>query len=147
MIKSNAKILFVCIGNTCRSVLAEHIAKEKYRNSGIEFYSAGVEAENKPVQKETVEVIRLKFKKDISFQISKKFSEFSLDEFNYIVVLDKEKYKYLLRTGRGKGKLYCKHVDDPYGNNLASYMQAYDEITEIIDKFISQILTNNKEEN
>ena len=40
------KILFVCTGNTCRSPMAEAIAKEIFKNGDYEFSSAGISAVN-----------------------------------------------------------------------------------------------------
>jgi protein-tyrosine-phosphatase len=36
------RVLFICYGNTCRSVLAEHIARKKFQGNPIQFESAGV---------------------------------------------------------------------------------------------------------
>ena len=42
------KIMFVCTGNTCRSAMAEGLAKKiiKEKNLDIEVYSAGIFAMN-----------------------------------------------------------------------------------------------------
>lgn len=51
------KIAFICVGNACRSQMAEAFAKDMCRNSGYEFVSAG-SAPLKEISPKTLEVLR-----------------------------------------------------------------------------------------
>ncbi|WP_423363526.1 arsenate reductase ArsC [Mycoplasma sp. P36-A1] len=56
------KIAFVCIHNSCRSQMAEAIAKEYLKEKDVEIYSAGTQEypEIKPMVIETLEKVNIK---------------------------------------------------------------------------------------
>lgn len=55
------KIAFICIHNSCRSQMAEAIAKYYFKNMSIEIYSAGTEAypEIKPMVYDTLALLNI----------------------------------------------------------------------------------------
>lgn len=55
------KIAFICIHNSCRSQMAEAIAKYYLKDSGVEVYSAGTEKyhEIKPLVFETLKSVNI----------------------------------------------------------------------------------------
>jgi len=95
-------ILFVCLGNICRSPLAEGVAREKAKqqNLDIKVASAGLsryhngEAPCKVSQK-----LAKKHKIDISSFYSQHISEFDLESFDLIVALDESNKQELLALG------------------------------------------------
>ncbi len=77
------KVLFLCIGNSCRSQMAEGFGK-KYLGESFDFYSAGTSPEEiKPI---TIEVMKEKGI-DISKQYSKNVSELLEIDFDYVITL------------------------------------------------------------
>lgn len=78
------KILFVCIENSCRSLMAEEFARF-YGKGRIEAYSAGSRPSGK-VNEMAVQVMR-ETGIDIFSQPSKGFDELPRKEFNMVVTM------------------------------------------------------------
>jgi len=77
------KILFLCTGNSCRSQMAEGMAK-KYKAESVQAYSAGVEP--KGIDKRAVTVMN-EIDIDISSYRSKNVSELMNIDFDYVITL------------------------------------------------------------
>lgn len=84
---SKARVLFLCTGNSCRSQMAEGIAK-KLSGNKLEIYSAGIEKHGmNPFAMEVMKEAGL----DISEQSSKTLDETGLDFDHVITVCDHAK--------------------------------------------------------
>ena len=77
------KLLFLCTGNSCRSQMAEGVARIKL-NEKFKIYSAGVEAHG--LNLNAVSVMK-EVGVDISNQKSKSISEDELSNYNLIITL------------------------------------------------------------
>lgn len=121
------KILMVCLGNICRSPLAEGILKSKVDPNKIVVDSAGTgdyHIGNKP----DLRSIAIAFKNgiDITDQRCRQFRTKDFKEFDLIYVMDRNNYKNIVRLARDKQdidkvKLIMQEVDlgitevpDPY---------------------------------
>jgi len=80
---SKLKILFLCVGNSCRSQMAEGFARHFFAD-WIEAYSAGVFPVG--VSPEAVKVMA-EIGIDISKQTSKHLAKFLDEEFDYVITL------------------------------------------------------------
>ncbi len=95
------KILFVCLGNICRSPLAEGIAKDINEKQKLDFHiesagTSGHHAGEHPC--EDSRIIALMNKIDISQYRSRQVTRADKDRFDYVVAMDastKEKLKKL----------------------------------------------------
>jgi arsenate reductase len=77
------KILFLCTGNSCRSQMAEGLARS-LKDETIEVYSAGTEPRGvDPLAVRVMAEIGI----DISDQRSKHVAEFTGTEFDYVITL------------------------------------------------------------
>ena len=83
MIQNKTKILFLCTGNSCRSQMAEGLAKS-LKSGTVEAYSAGTEP--KGVDPRAVKAMA-EIGIDISGNRSKHVDEFSGIEFDFVVTL------------------------------------------------------------
>ena len=83
--KPRFKILFLCTGNSARSIFAEYLLKE-IAPVRFETYSAG--ASPKPVPHPlAMEVLRQDFKIDASDAYSKSWDEFRDAQFDFVITL------------------------------------------------------------
>lgn len=125
--KQPKKVLFVCVGNTCRSQMAEAIARHSAADV-IEAASAGLSPYGKIV--EPTRKVLLERGINLDGQHSKGLREVDPDSFHLIVNM----------TGMPGRALFpgAKVVDwdiaDPYGEDLLMYRQICDEITEHMEK-------------
>ena len=111
------RVLFVCVGNTCRSQMAEGWAK----HLGLEAESAGTSNHESEVATNAVTVMAEKGI-DISVQYPKSINDVNVDSFNLI---------YSMGCG-----VSCPNVplnddwelSDPWGDDIAKYRQTRDEI-------------------
>jgi len=94
------KILFVCLGNICRSPLAEGIMRRLVKEQGLdwEIASAGTGPWHvgKAPDARGIQVAQLKGY-DISAQRAQLFSSAFFDRYDYIFVMDKDNYKNVMR--------------------------------------------------
>jgi protein-tyrosine phosphatase len=58
-------VLFVCIGNTCRSPMAENIAKSLFKDD-ITFSSCGIKVISNKISQNAIQVIKDKLKIDLN---------------------------------------------------------------------------------
>jgi protein-tyrosine phosphatase len=91
------KILMVCLGNICRSPLAQGILSSKVNELGIEVDSAGTanyHSGNSPDPRSIA--VGLKNNIDISLQKARQFTMHDFKVFSIIYVMDHCNYKNIL---------------------------------------------------
>jgi len=81
--KQKQKVLFLCTGNSCRSQMAEGLAKH-YISDSITAFSAGIEKHGlNPYAVQVMQEIGI----DISSNNSKTVSEIGEKEFDYVITV------------------------------------------------------------
>lgn len=94
------KILMVCLGNICRSPLAEGIMKEKVQEKGLNWQvdSAGTGSWHigKLPDSRSIDVAR-KHGIDITDQRARQFEAADLDKYDYIFAMDSSNYQNILK--------------------------------------------------
>lgn len=152
------KILFVCLGNICRSPMAEFIFKDMIKAEGIEneFFidSAATSSYNEiyglGVDPDAQEVLK---KHNIPFynRISRQIRKDDYQKFDYILAMEEENIKNILKIiGSDTDKKVYKLLDftktprdiiDPwyYGN----FDAAYDDIKYGCQEFLEYVLKKN----
>ncbi|UFH46453.1 low molecular weight phosphotyrosine protein phosphatase [Flavobacterium galactosidilyticum] len=145
------KILMVCLGNICRSPLAEGILASKLPKNKFTVDSAGTGSwhiGNSPDERSIS--VGKKNKVDISSQRGRQFSTADFDTFDYIYVMDSSNYSHVLelaKTQDHKEKVQMilndlfpnENVDvpDPYfglPNGFEIVYNMLDEVCEVISK-------------
>jgi protein-tyrosine phosphatase len=148
------KILMVCLGNICRSPLAEGILKSKLFRANVVIDSAGTGAyhiNEKPDQRSIT--IAKKKGIDITSQRARKFLVKDFDEFDIIYVMDNSNYRDVIKMARNeddikKVKMILNEVfpnenldvPDPYVGGNFGFKNVYkmlDEACDIIAKKIN----------
>ena len=133
------KILMVCLGNICRSPLAEGILKSKIDSNNVYVDSAGTghwHIGNKPDLR-SIEVAK-KHQLDITDQRGRQFSKQDFDDFDYIFVMDNSNKKDVLSIARNdsdKEKIHLilneifpnenMDVPDPYYGGSEGFQNVY----------------------
>jgi len=141
----------VCLGNICRSPLAEGILQSKVNDDKVFVDSAGTAAYHvgELPDKRSIEVAR-KYGIDLTNQRARKFTSKDFTEFDFIYVMDKENYHNILSLATDtseaeKVKMILNEtnpqqnfsVPDPYYGGDEGFENVYqmlDEACEIIAK-------------
>lgn len=151
------KVLFVCLGNICRSPSAEAVFKTLIKKNGLEnevecdsagtlAYHAGEPADYRMRQFARKRGYELT---SISRQVNSK-SDF--DHFDYIVGMDKQNVRYLkemTRSERDRGKIFlmtdfARHtnydsVPDPYYGGDAGFENVLDILEDACEGLIRKL--------
>jgi protein-tyrosine phosphatase len=147
------KVLMVCLGNICRSPLAEGILKEKLQQRGLSWQvdSAGTGGWHigaLPDQR-SIQVAR-KYGIDITDQRARKIRGIDFEEFDLIFAMDESNYKDLMRHAVGEEErqkikmildetvhLQGKSVPDPYWDNNG-FEQVFSMLSEACDRIVER---------
>ena len=97
------RILMVCLGNICRSPLAEGILQSKINSEIIQVDSAGTAAYHVGELPDirSIEVAK-QYGIDLTKQRARKFTVKDFDLFNLIYAMDADNYQNILTLARGK---------------------------------------------
>ena len=149
------KILMVCLGNICRSPLAEGILKNKLLERGLDWTvdSAGTGFWHigEPPDPRSVSTAK-KYGLDISRQRARQIRPADLKEYDLILAMDSSNYQDILRladNGQQKSKVEMilnyvdpgsnRNVPDPYWND-DGFDRVYRMLEEACDKVIEKHL-------
>ena len=145
----SVKILMVCLGNICRSPLAEGILASKLPKDKFFVDSAGTGAWHTGNQPDSRSIaVAKKHQLDISNQRARLFKTEDFETFDYIYVMDKSNFRDVIRLAKNDeqkekveiilNELYPNEnvdVPDPYygiANGFDMVYQMLDEACEII---------------
>lgn len=134
------KILFLCTGNTCRSPMAEHIARREIENRGfdMEADSAGLMGSGDHAADYSVAVCR-EIGLDLSAHRSKMLSKPLADSADMIVCMTSSHANTLMSLGIDPDKIRVlgNGIADPYGQSIDVYRQCRDEIIEAVNALLN----------
>jgi len=133
--KKSKNVLFVCIGNTCRSPMASFIAKKLFANY-LRIDSAGIGAENgKQASQNAIEAMKVLFSDDsIKNHSAKNYENVNLDNYDFIIAMDKQVFDYLSRKYPNTN-IQNWDIADPYGKDINAYCETANEIMRNCLKF------------
>lgn len=145
------KILMVCLGNICRSPLAEGILKHKADKAGLNWIidSAGTSGWHAGALPDARSIdVAKKYGVDITYQRSRQFSPYDIEQFDIIYAMDTSNYRDLIKhthTKEEKEKIKIilnelhpnenRSVPDPYYDD-----DGFEDVFEMLDKACDEII-------
>ncbi len=149
------KLLTVCLGNICRSPMAEGILRKKINDRGLNHTldSAGTAAyhEGSPPDKRAQQTLSKKGI-NISDLRGRQFEIADFQEFDLILAMDEENYYNILSlatTGEEKGKVKMLmnylypgkniSVPDPYFGGPEGFEKVYEMIDQATDRLLDSL--------
>ncbi len=132
------RLLFVCIGNICRSPMAAGLA-QKMLQGHAQVESAGIAPFGDSAAKGTLRVLQQEGV-DLSDHTPRDVAELSLDEFDCVIALDTHVDSYLKEYSEiARDKLILWHIHDPYGQDMDAYAQCFQAIRAHMEDFVAQL--------
>ncbi|OGF53306.1 MAG: hypothetical protein A2Z21_10590 [Candidatus Fraserbacteria bacterium RBG_16_55_9] len=124
--KLQTRIIFVCVGNSCRSQMAEGFARHYAREFALnaEITSAGTRPEGY-VHPTAIAVMHERAI-DISRQLSKSIKPEELLSYDYVITMGCSDKEIFPATFRGERRDWG--MEDPFGKPLDAYRKARDQI-------------------
>ncbi len=129
------RLLFVCHGNTCRSVIAAALARERFPH--LEIDSAGTDAREASAQPWTIEVLETDYAIDATSHVPTHISTLDLGSYDLIVALNDviaEDLDHSLSE-----KVLVWDVDDPYETCLEAYRETATTIDRELDSLTERL--------
>lgn len=148
------RILMICLGNICRSPLAEGLLQSKLPNNLFDVDSAGTGAfhiGNSPDPR-SIAVAR-KHGLDISGQKCRQFKVEDFDVFDHIFVMDASNYRDITKLARNQNdvtkvalilddasSINNTDVPDPYHGGNQDFEKVYHLLDEASDIIVERLL-------
>lgn len=147
------KILFVCLGNICRSPLAEAIFKHKIKEKGfenhVEVHSCGT-ANYHVGDTPDPRTIKNALRNGVTIDhLGRQLTKHDLDRFDFIIAMDKSNHANILKLENAsdhshKIKLMRsfdripagEEIPDPYYGGETEFQQVFDMLSQSVDSFI-----------
>ena len=131
-------ILVVCIGNICRSPMAEYLLKQQYPNLHIE--SAGISGLTGQAADQKAILCMQRLGIDMQPHIAKKLNSELIKKADLILVMSQNQQKHIEHTwpfAKGKtfrlGHWQSKNVSDPYRHEQT----VFDETSQLIQACVT----------
>lgn len=119
---TKTRVLFACVGNTCRSVMAEFIARERFGRF-FEPSSAGIRPQQPADAGNAVYTLKMVLNIEASGHVPRDIRQVDVMSFDLVVAMDKavaDKFVGEFRTFPAE-RLVRWNIDDPYGDDLRRY--------------------------
>jgi protein-tyrosine-phosphatase len=152
------KILFICLGNLCRSPMAECLLRARLESKGkrdIQISSAGFLDQTGFCPPEEIRVVMDEAGIDVSLHSSSPVTEEKIREADLIIVMEKRQREYLCRQFPDEAyRIFMlsqfdyqnpeeRDVTDPMGQALPLYKDCFNEIKALVEGLTEHILSIN----
>ena len=145
------KLLFVCSGNTCRSPLAEAIARQQGAERGLDLdvSSAGISAWDGAPASDGALLVGMEHRADLGEHRSRQLTREMVAEADLVLVMGPSHLERVEAMG-GKGKAHlltdyasrgaaARAISDPYGGDLETYRATYEELAGAVRQLLDRV--------
>ena len=152
---NKTSVLFVCLGNICRSPLAEGVFRHLVKEAGIEDHfeidSCGTgDWHIGGLPDPGSLAVAKKHNIDMEGQRSRQIKAEDLQDFDYIYAMDEKNLRDIKKIGSAKGKLHLfrefdifkskdLNVPDPYGLTGDAFGEVYDIVYRCSENILEEI--------
>lgn len=149
------KVLMVCLGNICRSPMADGLLKRKAKEQNLNIIVDSAGTANYHINKapdERMIQIGAKNLTPIDGLRARQFKKVDFEEFDRIYVMDRNNFTQVLELADGeaqrkKVKYLLSHlfpnqdkeVPDPYYGNMSDFQAVYNLLDQAIDALVDDI--------
>jgi len=147
------KILMVCLGNICRSPLAEGILTSKTKHINVVVDSAGTAGYHIGSLPDSRSIeIADKYNINLRNQRARQISRIDFEKFDIIYAMDTNNYAHLIaladnKKERAKIRMIlneinpnlCESVPDPYYESNNGFQKVYEMLEKACNKIVAQI--------
>lgn len=134
-------ILFICTGNTCRSLMAEHLGRvrlQKLLGPTARIASAGLQPQGREDTADAVAILQSEFGIDASNHTPQGVRDVDPASFDLIVSIDDRGASRIANAVRALGILPERHVswkiNDPWGGVRTEYEATARAIVKALDQ-------------
>lgn len=126
----------MCIGNTCRSIMAEYILKN-YSTGHIKVQSCGIDVTSNQVNPKTIDLLQRKLGVNIKKHQPKQVNLYEIPVNSLIIALDTTVVDYFKNNQAISNEVILWEIEDPYGENMEIYEQVFSELRDKVLEFKS----------
>ena len=152
---NEVKVLMVCLGNICRSPMADGLLRKKVEEEGISVFvdSAGTSNHHKgQAPDERMRETAASFGVPIDDLRARQFEVSDFDHFDWIYVMDQSNYQNVIRLARNeqdesKVRMILNEIDpesnkavpDPYFGGQQGFIEVFNMLDEATDRIIIKL--------
>ena len=153
-------VMFFCLGNICRSPLAEGLFKyhleERGLIEGFHVESSGTSSYHVGELPDpgSRRVIKARLGVDISDQRSQQLTTYHIESFDYLVAMDRSNQRNALQLGTAEIlllrdferdiSLRDSDVPDPWGGGGSMFDEVFDIVYRCTEEFLDHVLAQSK---